>query len=155
MPSTKIAIIGGGPGGLLTAFQLQQRANHPIEITIFEAGHRLGGKIATGTFQTAPIPYEMGAAELYDYSQTGPDPLSDLVKKLDLSRRPMNGRTVILGDQILKTDDDIRRQLGESTYTALKDFTRRAKAAISPAEYYESDWKADNADPLASQTFAQ
>jgi monoamine oxidase len=155
MSSTKIAIIGGGPGGLLTAYLLNQRTTRACEITIFEAGHRLGGKIATGTFKTAPITYEAGAAELYDYSQTGPDPLAELISKLGLSRRPMCGHTVILGDAILKTDQDVRQHLGEKTLSAIKDFTRKAKSLISPAEYYESDWRTDNQDPLAKQTFAQ
>ena len=29
-------------------------------------------------FNTAPVSYEAGAAELYDYSQLGPDPLREL-----------------------------------------------------------------------------
>jgi monoamine oxidase len=155
MASARVAIIGGGPGGLMTAHLLSKRANFPCEITIFEATQRLGGKIRTAIFQSAPIPYEAGAAELYDYSQSGPDPLSDLVKALNLPRRPMQGRTVILGDKLIKNDQDIRREFGEATYTAIKDFTRKAKALISTAEYYESDWKADNEDPLAKQTFAE
>jgi monoamine oxidase len=155
MTSAKVAIIGGGPGGLLTAYALNQRTQSACEITLFEASHRLGGKIATATFKSAPIPFEAGAAELYDYSQTGPDPLAELVKNLGLARRPMAGRTVILGDLILKTDQDVRRHLGEATLSAIREFTRKAKSLISPAEYYESDWQADNQDPLARQTFAQ
>ena len=155
MASSKIAIIGGGPGGLMTAHLLNERAKRPCEITIFEASHRLGGKVRTGTFSAAPVAYEAGAAELYDYSQTGPDPLAELVRKFGLSRRPMTGRTVILGDLILKTDQDIRRELGEATHAALREFTRNAKTLITPAEYYESDWRADNQDPLGRQTFSQ
>jgi monoamine oxidase len=155
MESARVAIIGGGPGGLMTAHLLDNRANFPCEITIFEATQRLGGKIRTALFEAAPIPYEAGAAELYDYSQSGPDPLAELVKALDLQCRPMQGRTVIMGDKLLKNNQDIRRELGEATYTALKVFTRKAKSLISTAEYYESDWKADNEDPLAKQTFAE
>jgi protoporphyrinogen oxidase len=155
MESARIAIIGGGPGGLMTAHLLNQRAKIPCDITIFESSHRLGGKIRTAVFDAAPVAYEAGAAELYDYSQVGPDPLSELVQKLGLKRRPMHGRTVVMGDQILKTDQDIRHELGEATHAALRDFSRKAKKLISPAEYYESDWRADNADPLAKQTFAE
>src|SRR4051812_1903752 len=78
----KVAIIGGGPGGLMTAYFLQQRANVPYRATIFEAGDRLGGKIHTARFDRAPITYEAGAAELYDYSAVGPDPLRELVAEL-------------------------------------------------------------------------
>ena len=43
----RVAIIGGGPGGLMTAYQLQQRCRVPFETTIYEARSRLGGKILT------------------------------------------------------------------------------------------------------------
>jgi len=66
----RVAIIGGGPGGLMTAYQLQQRCTVPFEATIYEASSRLGGKILTKQFTAMPVAYEAGAAELYDYSQT-------------------------------------------------------------------------------------
>ncbi|HEY1756407.1 MAG TPA: FAD-dependent oxidoreductase [Bryobacteraceae bacterium] len=149
----RIAIIGGGPGGLITAYLLQQRSDRPLDITIFEATHRLGGKILTNTFDTAPVDYEAGAAELYDYSVTGPDPLRELVRDLGLSTRPMHGRTVILDGQPLQTRGDIRRHLGQNALDALEDFRRRATQFISPAAYYESDWKQDNEDFLSRQRF--
>jgi monoamine oxidase len=149
----RIAIIGGGPGGLLTAYLLQQRFVTPLDVTIFEAGHRLGGKIVTRHFETAPVAYEAGAAELYDYSRLGPDPLRELIAELGLTTRPMTGGTVVLGDKLLKTDADIRRELGDAAWEALARFNRRARAAISPVEYYESDWQIDNADPLSKHTF--
>ena len=66
----------------------------------------------------APVAYEAGAAELYAYSQLGPDPLRELIAELGLSTRPMRGGTVILGDRILRDLDDVRRELGEATYRA-------------------------------------
>jgi protoporphyrinogen oxidase len=158
MAVTRIAIIGGGPGGLMTAHALQSRAKaagRSCEITLFESSQRLGGKIRTGTFTATSVPYEAGAAELYDYSQAGEDPLRSMIREFGLTTRPMRGRTVFIGDLMLKTDQDIRRELGPETDAALKEFTRRAIALISPAEYYESDWKEDNQDPLARQTFAE
>jgi protoporphyrinogen oxidase len=153
MTSKRIAIIGGGPGGLMTCYLLEQRTPGPLDITIFEAGHRLGGKIVTPQFETAPVAYEAGAAELYDYTQLGPDPLRELIAELGLTTRPMAGGTVVLDDKFLKTDADILRELGDTTWKALARFNRKARAAISPAEYYESDWKADNEDPLSRHTF--
>jgi protoporphyrinogen oxidase len=155
MTPFRIAIIGGGPGGLMTAYRLQRRAAHPREITLFEAGPRLGGKIVTRQFAKAPIRYEAGAAELYDYSQLGPDPLRELVTELGLTTRPMEGGTIVLDDHILDEDDDIARAFGEPTRKALDRFNRRARSLISPNEYYESDWREDNKDPLARQTFRE
>jgi monoamine oxidase len=155
MNAKRVAIIGGGPGGLMAAYLLEQRAKFPCRITLFEAGNRLGGKIVSRTFATAPVPYEAGAAELYDYSQLGPDPLRELVAEMGLTTTDMRGGTVVLGDRILKNEADIRAAFGESTTKALKAFNRKARGSCSPAEYYESDWKADNADPLSRQKFAE
>jgi monoamine oxidase len=153
MPPFRIAIIGGGPGGLMTAYLLERRSPSPLDITLFEASPRLGGKVLTPRFESAPIRYEAGAAELYDYSQLGPDPLKDLITELGLTTTTMRGGTVVIGDKFLKTEADVRAAFGDATCEALRQFNRLAKRAISPAEYYESDWKADNDDPMASHTF--
>ena len=50
----QIAIIGGGPGGLLTGFLLQQKSASDLDITIFEADDHLGGKVVTERFESAP-----------------------------------------------------------------------------------------------------
>lgn len=137
----------------MTAYLLQKRISVPSEITIFEASPRVGGKIVTRQFQTAPINYEAGAAELYDYSKLGPDPLRELVEELGLKTSPMDGDTVVMDNQILETYGDIRRAFGEPTVRELKRFLRRARAAITPLEYYESDWKEDNACKLSQRSF--
>ena len=33
----RIAIVGGGPGGLFTAYELQRLVDRPVAVTIFEA----------------------------------------------------------------------------------------------------------------------
>src|SRR5688500_12798073 len=114
-----VAIVGGGPGGLFTARLLADTCGDLCDTTIFEASDRLGGKIITRSFKTAPVFYEAGTAELYDYSRFGEDPVRDLVNKLGLKTVPLRGRTVILGDHILNTDRDIRRKLGDTTAAAI------------------------------------
>jgi flavin-dependent dehydrogenase len=76
----RVAIVGGGPGGLFSAWNLAGKAGNSIKITIFEASHRLGGKIVTGSFAGAGL-YEAGVAEIYDYSALGPDPLRELIEQ--------------------------------------------------------------------------
>ena len=153
MNKQRIAIIGGGPGGLMTAYRLQQKSVFPCEITVYETTGRLGGKVRTNRFQTAPVRYEAGAAELYDYSRLGPDPLRELVDELGLKIREMRGGTVVLDGHILRNLDDVGRIFGEAPRRELKRLIARARSLISPAEYYESDWREDNKDPLARQTF--
>ena len=149
----EVAIIGGGPGGLMTAYLLEQRAPSSCAITIFEATCRLGGKILTNCFNTGAGVYEAGTAELYDYSKVGPDPLRQLVANLGLTTRPLTGQTVILNDRILTTDGDIRWELGENTWRALRRFHRKARATITPEDYYQSDTKERSDSSLSRESF--
>ena len=149
----RIAIIGGGPGGLITAYYLQKRLPGVCNITLYEASGRLGGKIITRQFSQGSNTYEAGAAELYDYSQLGPDPLKELITELGLTTSPMQGQTVVVDNHILKNSKDIEYAFGKETNKALRKFRRKAREAISPAEYYESDWKQDNADPYSKHSF--
>ena len=152
-PRASVAILGGGPGGLMTAYFLQHAYGAAVDVTVFEASGRTGGKVVTNRF-TGGVPYEAGAAELYDYSEAGPDPLRELIADLGLSTYPMDGRAVFVGDEQVTSDADVGRALGQTAARAVAAFSRRARAAISPADYYESDWQGDNADPLCAQSFA-
>jgi monoamine oxidase len=137
----------------MTAYQLQQRCSVPFEVTIYEASSRLGGKILTKQFSSAPVSYEAGAAELYDYSHIGEDPLRDLIDKLGLKVTPMSGTSVVIHDQMLRDLDDVGRVYGEATQKAVLDFDARAKQWMSPLEYYDADWQESNADPKAGSNF--
>src|SRR5271168_2142584 len=151
----RVAIVGGGPGGLFTAYLLKEFCADLCEVTLFEAGPRLGGKVVTEQFKTAPVTYEAGVAELYDYSHFGPDPLKQLIKKMGLSTVRMTGPTVILGNAILRNDRDIRRHLGSATLEALQAFQQKCQDLCSPADYYEGHWQDDNQNPWANKTFRE
>jgi len=49
-PELRVVIVGGGPGGLFSAWSLAGKAGNSCKITILEASNRLGGKIVTGSF---------------------------------------------------------------------------------------------------------
>ncbi len=150
----KVAIIGGGPGGLMTAYRLEKCTKFHWQITLFEGGDRLGGKIATRQFDSAPgLHYEAGAAEFYDYTQLGPDPLRELIAELGLATVPMQSGGAIFRGRVIRTLADVSGELGEATARALNKFSRKARSLISPAEYYESDWRKDNDDPMARLGF--
>ena len=80
-PRPSVAILGGGPGGLMTAYFLRHAYAAAVDVTVFEASGRTGGKVVTNRF-TGGVPYEAGAAELYDYSDLGPDPLRELIAEM-------------------------------------------------------------------------
>ena len=152
----KIAVIGGGPGGLMVSYLLDKRASLGVDVTIYEATGRLGGKIVTSHAHCDPrIAFELGAAEFYDYSQLGPDPLRELIAELGLRTSPMRTGGAVFRDRVVRDLEDVRREFGQPTWKALRDFTKLARAEISPAEYYESDWRKDNEDPLARKRFDQ
>jgi protoporphyrinogen oxidase len=135
----KIGVVGGGPGGLMTAYSLQKMLDRPINVSIFEASDRVGGKILTPQFSTAAVAYEAGAAEFYDYSQFDQDPLKELIAELGLPISQMGGSAVIMDNQVLANLDDIRRQLGDSAHQALVDFDRATKDMMVRQEFYHSD----------------
>lgn len=152
MRPTKIAIVGGGPGGLTTAYRLEQMSDTPIRITIFEASDRCGGKILTPSFNSAQVPYEAGAAEFYDYSHFGEDPLKELIQELGLPVRPMGGSATILDDMVIANLDDVALRFGEFARRELVRFDRRACDAIVPEAFYASDDPEGGTDPVATMT---
>ncbi|MGE3538043.1 MAG: FAD-dependent oxidoreductase [Candidatus Tectimicrobiota bacterium] len=149
---TQIAVVGGGLGGLMTAYHVQAKCEDVCDLTIFEASQRFGGKILTKRFHAAPVLYEAGVAELYDYSMLGPDPLRELVAELGLDTVPMDGQTVVLDNQIVRHRDDIRRLCGAKTLRAIENFRSLATKMLSPEQYYEGASRADNTHPWARLT---
>jgi len=135
----RIAIVGGGPGGLLTALFLQRQARRPPRTTLFEASDRLGGKVLTPRFAIAPVRYEAGAAELYDYTPVGEDPLRDLVTEFGLPTTPLGGATVVLDGIPVANLDDLATALGSDARGALEAFDLRARGMMTPREFYASD----------------
>lgn len=134
----EVAIIGGGAGGLFTAYELQRIIDRPLRLTIFEASHRLGGKVQTAQFASAPVRYEVGAAEFYDYEQLGRDPLKDLALELGLPLRPLSGPVVLMDGYPIANLDDVRDRLGSAAANALHAFDRQARDRMTPREFYSS-----------------
>lgn len=147
----RIAIVGGGPGGLFTAFLLGQRCAETPDITIFEASSRLGGKVVTKRFDHAAVPYEAGAAELYQY---GKDPLRLLIKEiLGLPVVRMKGRAVVLDGHILRSMRDVEDRYGKSTVRAIKRFDKLAHSVRKYRDFYDGSWVADNNHPWFGRSF--
>jgi monoamine oxidase len=134
-----IGIVGGGPGGLFSAYLLQKYLNRPVRLTVLEAGDRLGGKIHTPRFTTANVTYEAGAAEIYDYSVYDEDPLRDLIEELGLPITPMGGSAVVVDQKVVANLDDLRRHFGEPAERALRLFDTQAESSLSPREFYWCD----------------
>jgi protoporphyrinogen oxidase/SAM-dependent methyltransferase len=142
-----LAIVGGGPGGLMSAWYLKRKLGEHCRVTIFEASDRLGGKVLTRKFDSAPAMYEAGVAEIYDYSMTGPDPLRELIQHFGLQTIPMDAEQVLFGGELLNDVTGMRRKYGAKTADAIEAFRRRCSGLISPIEYYEGVGAHDNEHP--------
>src|SRR5947199_6879688 len=150
-----LAIVGGGPGGLMSAWYLKKKLGELCRITIYEASDRLGGKIVTRKFDSAPAMYEAGVAEIYDYSMTGPDPLRELIQHFGLQTIPMDAEQVQLDGELLNDVAGMRRKYGPQTAAAIEAFRKRCTEFITPAEYYEGVGAHDNEHPWAFDTAEQ
>ncbi|MBB5048948.1 protoporphyrinogen oxidase/SAM-dependent methyltransferase [Rhodopseudomonas rhenobacensis] len=144
-----LAIVGGGPGGLMSAWYLKKKLGDLCRVTIYEASDRIGGKIVTRTFDTAPAMYEAGVAELYDYSMSGPDPLRELVQHFGLQTIPMDAEQVMLDGELLNDVPGMRKKYGDVTADAIEAFRKLCGKMITPIEYYEGVGTHDNEHPWA------
>jgi SAM-dependent methyltransferase len=149
-PEYRVAVIGGGPGGLFTAWHLTAKAGAACKVTIYEATDRLGGKIATGEFPGVGL-YEAGAAEIYDYSALGYDPLRELIEnELGLEIKHISGGACILDGHILQNIDALGGQFGMTTRDVAHAFRQRCAQLLSPGVFYRSDVGSDNRHPWAN-----
>jgi monoamine oxidase len=148
----RIAVIGGGPGGLFATYILNQKFPQ-AEVTLFESGDRLGGKIRTVRFEDG-TPFEAGVAELYEYlGPGGKDPLRQLIEEdLGLETNDMAGGCVVLGEKIIRDHDEFEQYFGAEARKCLEDFHRKM-AELMPLEKYANRWQPDNEHPWASETF--
>lgn len=148
-----VAIIGGGPGGLMTAMHINQKVGDEAKITIFEQSNRLGGKLMTGKFEKADALYEIGVAEIYDYAHLGFDPLKDLItNKLGLPIQKMDSECVVIDDKIMNTTADIGRLNGKKTMDAVIAFRKKCASLMSKEQYFEGVGRDDNDHPWMSKS---
>jgi hypothetical protein len=150
-PGPQIAVIGGGPGGLFTAYLLNCRFPG-ANVVLFEASERLGGKLMTDCFSDG-TPFEAGVAELYEYKGPEADPLRLLIEEdLGLKTRDMSGGGVILEGHVLKNLDDLEAAYGHDTRKRVEAFHKRC-SQLMPLEKYATRWQPDNDHPWADCCF--
>jgi monoamine oxidase/SAM-dependent methyltransferase len=139
----------------MSAWYLKRKLGEHCRITIFEASDRLGGKILTRKFDSAPAMYEAGVAEIYDYSMTGPDPLRELIQHFGLQTIPMDAEQVQIDGELVNDVRGMRRKYGPKTAEAIEAFRKKCSEMVSPNEYYEGVGSHDNEHPWAYLTAEQ
>lgn len=143
----EVAIVGGGPGGLMTAWQVRKKMQGLCRVTLFEASERLGGKILSRRFDSAQALYEAGVAEIYGYSQLGPDPLREMIEGFGFQTIPMDSQALHLDGELLDGIEGMRRRYGDATADAILAFRARCAELMSQQAYYEGAGKHDNNHP--------
>ena len=94
---TRVAIIGGGPGGLMTARLLERRfgAFLPADAARGDRPRGRQGSDRLLRLRTSET-YEAGVAECYAYDAIGHDPLRQLITELGLTTVATHGRAVLV-----------------------------------------------------------
>src|ERR1700692_1374157 len=144
-----LAVVGGGPGGLMSAWYLKKKLGDLCRVTIYEASDRVGGKILTRQFDSATAMEEDGVGERYDYSMTGPAPRRELSEHFGLQTIPMDAEQVQFDGELLNDVPGMRRKYGAKTADAIEAFRKRCAEMVSPIEYYEGVGAHDNEHPWA------
>ena len=145
---TRVAIVGAGPGGLMTARLLEQKCGQTCSVTLFEASHRIGGKLHTRRFGKVDAIYESGVAECYGYGDDD-DPLRSLVTDLGLGTIETTGSTVVMDGHIIREDADLARAGGAAARAAVESFR-----AISAQALTVGEWRDHGSHPSAALTGA-
>ncbi|HEV7256208.1 MAG TPA: FAD-dependent oxidoreductase [Bosea sp. (in: a-proteobacteria)] len=143
----EVGIVGGGPGGLMAAWHLRRKLQGLCRVTLFEASERLGGKIVSRRFDSAPALYEAGVAEIYGYGHLGYDPLREMIEGFGFQTIPMDSQALVLDGQLVDGVEGIRRRYGDTSADAILAFRARCVGQMSQQAYYEGAGKHDNGHP--------
>jgi monoamine oxidase/SAM-dependent methyltransferase len=147
VPPFRVAIVGGGPGGLFTAWYLAGKLGPSAQITIYEGSDRLGGKIITNEIPGVGN-YEAGVAEIYDYAHLGPDPLRELIEQdLGLEIKHIKPAGCVLDGRKLPTIESLEKEFGREVYESAVAFKNRCARQLKPTDYYKAVRKFDNSHP--------
>ena len=147
----KIAIVGAGPGGLMTARLLEEKCGTEYSATVFEASHRVGGKLHTRKFSQCDAAYESGVAECYGYVGED-DPLRSLVADLGIDTIPTTGTAVVMDGHIIRDDHDLARVAGAATRAEVESFRAISTRAVSIDEWRGRGEAGHGSDRAAAMT---
>ncbi len=148
----RIGIVGAGFSGLLSAYLLERRFGDAVEMEVWEAADRPGGRVRTTHVTEAGVSYEAGVAELYDIA--GNPQLRNLIHHLGLETRPLTGTPYfVVDDRVLRDDRGLEGLLGRRGMDRLRRFWEEGTALRPPADYALAGREKDNRHPWQRRTF--
>ncbi len=155
MGAPTIVVIGGGFTGLATAHILGMDFKwYDVRIVLLEASERTGGSVRSGYFERYGVPYDAGAAEIYDIAGAG---LSVLIRSLGLSMSRLSATPwfFMTDGTVLRSENDFKRYLGTDGVRCLTRFWRRGLELRPFSGFAGSGGVSDNRHPWSRKTFAQ
>ena len=148
----RIGIVGAGFSGLLSTYLLERRFGDAVEIDVWEAADRPGGRVRTTRVPEAGVSYEAGVAELYDIA--GNPQLRNLIRHLGLETRPLTGTPYfVVDDRVLRDDRALEGLLGRRGMDRLRRFWAEGTALRPPADYALAGREKDNEHPWQRRSF--
>lgn len=151
----RVAVIGGGPGGMGVSLELQKALGDRLDLTLYEGSGRLGGKVLTKQFQKAPLLYEAGVAELYHMVEDGTsDDLLNLVEELDLKPIWMGSQDVLFNNQFIHNHEELENVAGPEAGQSLLAFIKQGKSLRTPTQYANAGSLKDNGNPWINKKFS-
>ena len=148
----RVGIVGGGFSGLLSAWLLERALGDAVEVVLFEAGDRIGGRVRTAHVPEVDATYDAGVAEFYDIA--GNPQLRHLIAHLGLESRPLTGTPYfVIDDKVVHDDTDLARLLGQRGMDRVRRFWERGTALRPPEDYAQAGRPQDNGHPWLRRTF--
>ncbi len=135
----RVAVVGGGIAGLAAAVRLRDRAPAGTQITVYEQGGALGGKLRTGELAGGPV--ELGAESFLMRDPAGGESAAvALVRRLGLADRIVHPT---VGQAALVVEGGLRPVPGGTLVGVPGDL-----AKVSTVARPDADADADGGRPL-------
>tara|TARA_B100001123_G_scaffold343318_1_gene389857 strand:+ start:10622 stop:12076 length:1455 start_codon:yes stop_codon:yes gene_type:complete len=147
-----VGIIGAGFSGLLAAYFLEQAFDDQLEVVVFEASGRVGGRVRSPIEPETHVRYEAGAAEFYDIK--GSPNLKSLVRHLGLEIKALTGTPhFVVNNEVVRNERALIGLLGQRGVDRLRCFWERGTALRPPQDYALAGREQDNTHPWLRRTF--
>lgn len=149
-----IVVIGGGFTGLSAAYLLGLDLKGSARVVVLEGDKRPGGSVRTGMFERHGVPYDAGAAEIYDIAGSG---LSMLIRDLGLPTVRLDATPwfFLQDGSVLRSERDFVKTFGRDGVDSLSRFWRRGMGLRPFNSFLGSGGVADNRHPWSRKSFAQ
>jgi hypothetical protein len=151
----RIAFIGGGPGGLMAARELERQTGGDCCVTLFEASD--GSAASCTRVGSAPrtSPTNQASPSATTPKRSAQTRSKRSSRELGLTPIPTHSTSVALDGTLLRGDEDLARHIGQPTLDAVRTFRRLAASQLSRAAWVDGLRPQHNSHPWGWVTWQQ